>query len=274
MTEAAANPQNLPIFSREWFGQRHVVSSLSVLVFFLIWEFAPRLGMVDPDLTSQPSRVYFVAFDIIANDNLGRHIYVSLVEFFAGFGAAVLFGVPFGFLLGSSRRMSHFIDPPLMAIYATPRLTLLPIITLWLGIGMESKILVVFIGSAIPIIINSVAGIRAVDGSLTRLANSFCAPRLDIFMKILLPGSLPAVMMGLRLGLGRGVLGVIVAEMFVSQEGIGYQIVLYGSSFRVDHLIFYTLLVSCFGFVMTTIIRKIEERLDSWRSDNKWAGGT
>ena len=81
-------------------------------------------------------------------------------------------------------------------------------------------------------------------------------------------------MMGLRLGLGRGVLGVIVAEMFVSQEGIGYQIVLYGSSFRVDHLIFYTLLVSCFGFVMTTIIRKIEERLDSWRSDNKWAGGT
>ena len=80
-------------------------------------------------------------------------------------------------------------------------------------------------------------------------------------------------MMGLRLGLGRGVLGVVVAEMFVSQEGVGYQIVQYGSAFRVDHLIFYTLLVSFFGFAMTTIIRKIEERLDSWRSDNKWEGG-
>jgi sulfonate transport system permease protein len=272
MTEAVIARKGPEILSREWFAQRHVVSSLSVLVFLLIWEFAPRLGLIDPVLTSQPSRVYFVAFDIIENDGLGRHVYVSLVEFFAGFGAAVLFGVPFGFLLGSSRRMSYFIDPPLMAIYATPRLTLLPIITLWLGIGMESKILVVFIGSAIPIIINSVAGIRAVDGSLTRLAQSFCAPRLDIFVKILLPGSLPAVMMGLRLGLGRGVLGVVVAEMFVSQEGVGYQIVQYGSAFRVDHLIFYTLLVSFFGFAMTTIIRTIEERLDSWRSDNKWGG--
>jgi sulfonate transport system permease protein len=272
MTEAVIARKGPEILSREWFAQRHVVSSLSVLVFLLIWEFAPRLGLVDPVLTSQPSRVFFVAFDIIENDGLGRHVYVSLVEFFAGFGAAVIFGVPFGFLLGSSRRMSYFIDPPLMAIYATPRLTLLPIITLWLGIGMESKILVVFIGSAIPIIINSVAGIRAVDGSLTRLAQSFCAPRLDIFVKIMLPGSLPAVMMGLRLGLGRGVLGVVVAEMFVSQEGVGYQIVQYGSAFRVDHLIFYTLLVSFFGFAMTTLIRTIEERLDSWRSDNKWGG--
>lgn len=261
------------VFSREWFGQRKVVSSLSVLVFLLIWEFAPRLGMIDPVLTSQPSRIYFVSFEIIANDNLLRHMYVSFVEFAIGFGFAVLFGVPFGFLLGASRRLRYFIDPPLMAIYATPRLTLLPIITLWLGIGMESKIVVVFIGSAIPIIINSVAGIRGVDGSLTRLAHSFCAKSHDIFLKILLPGSLPAVMMGLRLGLGRGVLGVVVAEMFVAQEGVGYQIVLYGSAFRVDHLLFYTLLVSFFGFAATTLIRKIEERLDKWRSDSKWESG-
>jgi NitT/TauT family transport system permease protein len=274
MTETAtARAKTADIPGREWLGQRKVVSSLSVLIFLLIWEFAPRLGMIDPVLTSQPSRIFFVSFEIIANDNLLRHVYVSLVEFSFGFGFAVLFGVPFGFLLGASRRLSYFIDPPMMAVYATPRLTLLPIITLWLGIGMESKIVVVFIGSAIPIIINSVAGIRGVDGSLTRLAHSFCAMRRDIFLKILLPGSLPAVMMGLRLGLGRGVLGVVVAEMFVAQEGVGYQIVLYGSAFRVDHLLFYTLLVSFFGFAATTLIRKIEERLDRWRSDNQWQGG-
>jgi len=257
----------------DWLGQRKVVSSLSVLIFLLIWEFAPRLGLVDPVLVSQPSRIYFVSFDIIANDNLMRHIYVSLVEFFVGFGFAVIFGVPFGFLLGASKRLAYFIDPPLIAVYATPRLTLLPIITLWLGIGMESKMLVVFIGSFIPIVINSVAGIRGVDHTLPRLAHSFCATRTDLFLKILLPGSLPAVMMGLRLGLGRGILGVVVAEMFVSQEGVGYQIVQYGSAFRVDHLLFYTLLVSLFGFLMTTLIRWIEERLDSWRSDNQWDGG-
>jgi sulfonate transport system permease protein len=259
--------------NREWFAQRKVVSTLSVLVFLIVWEFAPRLGLVDASLTSQPSRIYFVSFEIIANDNLLRHVYVSLLEFTLGFGFAVVIGVPIGFLLGASRRLSYFIDPPLMAIYATPRLTLLPIITLWLGIGMESKIVVVFIGSAIPIIINSVAGIRGADGSLTRLAHSFCARQSDIFLKILLPGSLPAVMMGLRLGLGRGVLGVVVAEMFVAQEGVGYQIVLYGSAFRVDHLLFYTLLVSFFGFAATSSIRMLEERFDKWRSDNQRQGG-
>lgn len=257
---------------RDWLGQRKVVSTLSVLLFLIVWELAPRLGLVDPSLTSQPSRIFFVSFDIVENDDLLRHITVSLVEFLVGFGFAVAIGVPFGFLLGASRRLRQFIDPPLMAIYATPRLTLLPIITLWLGIGMESKFVVVFIGSAIPIIINSVAGIRGVDGTLTRLAHSFCAKPHDIFLNILLPGSLPAVMMGLRLGLGRGVLGMVVAEMFVSQEGLGYQITLYGSAFRVDHLLFYTLLVSFFGFAATTLIRKIEERLDQWRSNDQWSG--
>lgn len=275
MTRAAISSRTggRAVFSREWFTQHTVVSTLSVAVFLVIWEIAPRLGLVDPTLTSQPSRVYAASLEILATDDVARHVYVSLTEFSLGFFLAVLSGVPFGFLLGASRRVRYFIDPPLMALYATPRLTLLPIITLWLGIGMESKVVVVFIGSFIPIVINSVAGIRGVDHSLTRLANSFCATRNDIFLKILLPGSLPAVMMGLRLGLGRGLLGVIVAEMFVAQEGIGYQIVLYGSSFRVDHLLFYTLLVSFFGFACTTLIRKIEERLDNWRSASNWGGG-
>jgi sulfonate transport system permease protein len=233
----------------------------------------PWAGLVDPALTSRPSLVFVAAQDVFANDNLGRHIYVSLLEFSWGFSLAVLTGVPFGFLLGVSKRVRYFIDPPLMALYATPRLTLLPIITLWLGIGMESKVLVVYIGTFIPVVINSVAGIRGVDKSLTRLAHSFCATRNDIFFKILLPGSLPAVMLGLRLGLGRGLLGVIVAEMFVAQEGIGYQIVAYGSSFRVDYLLVYTLLVSFFGYAATILIRKIEEKLDSWRTSSQWRGG-
>ena len=158
MTEVAiARTGGRATFSREWFAQHKVVSTLSVTLFLIIWEVAPRLGLVDPSLTSQPSRVYAASLQILATDNVGRHIYVSLTEFGLGFVVAVLCGVPFGFLLGASRRVRYFIDPPLMALYATPRLTLLPIITLWLGIGMESKVVVVFIGSFIPIVINSVS---------------------------------------------------------------------------------------------------------------------
>ena len=145
---------------REWLGRRKTISTLSVVGFLVIWELVPALGLIDPFFTSQPSRVIFASLDIIANDNLGRHLYVSGAEFFIGFALAVLVGVPGGFLLGASKTLRNFIDPPLMALYATPRLALLPVIVVWPGIGMESKVVVVFIGAAIPIIVNSVATAR------------------------------------------------------------------------------------------------------------------
>lgn len=265
---AIARLPETQVFSREWFGQRKVISALSVAAFVLLWEIVPALGLLDPFYTSSPSRVIMVAFEIVGGDDgFFRHCYVSLVEFLGGFALAVLVGVPGGFLLGASKTLRHFIDPPLMALYATPRLALLPVLIVWLGIGMESKIAVVFIGASIPIMVNSVAGIRGVDGTLVRLAKSFCAKRHDVFFKILLPGSLPAVMTGLRLGLGRGVLGVIVGEMYVAQEGVGHQIMQYGASIRVDHLMFYTLLVSFFGFAATSGIRRAEEYFARWKPE-------
>ena len=148
-----------------------------------------------------------------------------------------------------------------MALYAAPRLALLRIPVVWLGIGVWSKIAVVFIGAVLPIIINSAAGPRAVDPSLVRAARSFGGSSRDVFSKVLLPGSLVAVMSGIRLGVGRGILGVVVGEMYVSQRGVGNQIMQMGSAFRVDELLFYTLLVSGFGVAAMTLIRKLEEGL-------------
>jgi NitT/TauT family transport system permease protein len=148
-----------------------------------------------------------------------------------------------------------------MALYATPQLALLPILVLWLGIGMGSKIAVVFIGAVIPIVVNSMAGVRQVERPLVLAARSFCASRRDVFIKVILPASLPAVMIGVRLGLSRAVLGVVVAEMYVSQDGVGNQIMRLGSAFRVDHLLVYVLLVSAFGLGLTTAARKLEERV-------------
>lgn len=120
---------------------------------------------------------------------------------------------------------------------------------------------VVFVGAVIPIIVNSIAGVREVDRSLVLAARSFCAKQRDVFTKVIFPASLPAVMIGIRLGISRGVLGVIVAEMYVSQSGIGNEIMKFGSAFRVDYLLFYVILVSVFGFTATTAVRALEERL-------------
>ena len=242
-------------------SKRAFISTLSVGVFLLVWEAAPRLHLVDPFYTSQPSRIAAASVGVIRGGGFLRDVSVSLSEFALGFSLALIIGVPAGLLLGAFPVLRYLLDPPVMAIYATPELALLPIIVVWLGIGIESKIAVVFVAAVIPVLVNSIAGVRQVDRSLVLAARSFGARQRQVFAKVILPSSLPAVMIGIRLGMSRAVLGVVVAEMYVSQEGVGNQIMRYGSAFRIDYLLFYVLLVSAFGFAGTAAMRKLEERL-------------
>jgi NitT/TauT family transport system permease protein len=239
---------------------RAAVSATSVALFVALWEIAPRLGIADPFFTSQPSRVLLAAIDVARSGTLLRDALVSLSEFATGFALALTIGVPLGLLLGTFRTLRYLIDPPVMALYATPQLAVLPILVVWLGIGMASKVAVVFIGAVIPIIVNTIAGVRQVDQPLVLAARSFCATQWDVFVRVILPASRPAVMLGVRLGLSRAVLAVVVGEMYVSQEGIGNEIMRLGSAFRVDQLLVYVLLVSAFGLAATDFVRRLEEK--------------
>jgi sulfonate transport system permease protein len=244
--------------SRVW------VSSLAVSCFVACWELAPRLGLLDPRLVSQPTRIVAAGIRIAGAGGLAVHLTTSLLELSLGMALALGVGVPLGLLLGASRPLREFLEAPLMALYAAPRLALLPILVVWLGIGLESKVAVVFVGAVLPIVINAAAGVRGVDRSLVVAARSLGARRIDVFRKVLLPGALPAVVAGIRMGIGRGLLGVVVGEMYASQRGIGHLILSTGAGFRVDELLFYTLLVSGFGVALTSGMRKLEERLRPW----------
>jgi NitT/TauT family transport system permease protein len=142
---------------------------------------------------------------------------------------------------------------------------MLPIIVVWLGIGIQSKIAVVFVGGVIPILVNTMAGVCGVERSWIIAARSFCAGELDVFAKVILPASLPSVILGVRLGLSRAVLGVVVGEMYQSQAGVGNEIMRYGLEFRTDYLLFEVLLVSLFGLAATSAVRALEEKL--WTAD-------
>jgi len=240
---------------------RATIGVSAVALFLAAWEIAPRLGIVDPFFTSLPSRVLLAGVEVLRSGTLAHDVLVSLTEFGSGFALALAVAIPLGLLLGAFPTLRDLIDPPVMALYATPQLALLPIFVLWLGIGMGSKIAVVFLGAAIPVVVNTIAGVRQVDRSLVLAARAFCATRRDVFVRVILPAALPAVMVGIRLGVSRAILGVVVAEMYVSQNGIGNQIMRLGSAFRVDRLLVYVLLVSVFGLAMTTLVRRLEERL-------------
>jgi NitT/TauT family transport system permease protein len=243
---------------------RRLVSTLSVLGFLTVWELAPRLGLVDPRLVSQPTRIFAAGLGVLREGGLASHLGTSLLEFVLGMSLALALGLPLGLLLGSSRKLRDFLDAPIMALNAAPRLALLPIFVVWLGVGLEPKIAVVLAGAVVPIVVNAAAGVRGVDRSLVTAARSLGGRRLDVFLKVLLPGAVPAVIAGIRMGLGRGLLGVVVGEMYASQSGIGHLILSTGAAFQVDELLFYTLLVSAFGVALTSAARRLEERLRPW----------
>ena len=236
-------------------SHRTLVSTLTVAAFIALWEFAPRAGAVDPRFTSQPSRVIAAGLEIIRTGSFRHDVAVSLAEFAIGFSLAIAIGVPLGLLLGRFTPLRYLLDPPIMAIYATPHLALLPIIVVWLGIGMQSKIAVAFVGAVIPIMVNTMAGVRGVERSWILAAQSFCAKGWDVFLKVILPGSLAGVLLGIRLGLSRAVLGVVVGEMYQSQAGLGNEVMRYGSEFRTDYLLFDVLLISVFALAATSAVR-------------------
>lgn len=244
---------------------RTLVSTLTVIVFLAVWEIAPRARLVDSTYTSQPSRVIAAGLEIIRRGGFFHDVALSLSEFAIGFALAVALGVPLGLMLGRFSVLRSLLDPPIMAIYATPHLALLPIIVVWLGIGMQSKVAVAFVGGVIPILVNTMSGVRGVEQSWVMAARSFCPREWDVFLKVILPASLPGMILGIRLGVSRAVLGVVVGEMYQSQAGVGNEVMLYGSEFRTDYLLFDVLLITGFGVAATSAVRVLEKKL--------WAAG-
>ena len=241
------------------------VSALAVLAFLVFWETAAVRGWADVRFISSPSAIWRAAFEVAREDDFAMHAWTSFVAFGWGFLLALTAGIGLGLWLGTSRRIRLFVEPPLMALYTAPRLALLPILIVWLGIGLASKIAVVFLGALFPILINTVAGVRSADVRLITVAQAFGATRADIFLKVLIPGSLPALLIGVRLGIGRAVLSVVVGEMFVSEAGIGHQIMTYGEAVQFDRLLVYAFTISIFGYALTVAVRWFETIVENWR---------
>jgi len=235
-----------------------------MLFFLLLWELAPRLGLVKPLFTSSPSRILVAAQWLFAN-GLWYDIWVSFSEFALGFGLAIAVGIPFGVVLGWFPTVRAMFEPFIISLYSVPRVALLPLIILWLGIGIESKIAVVFLGAVFPIIVNVMSGIGTVDDVLVKCARSFGASERQVLWTVVLPGSIPFMVAGLRLGAGRGLIGVVVGELVASQAGIGHMMSRAGATFQTDKVFVGVILLAIFGLILSKSLGAIEARVDSWR---------
>jgi NitT/TauT family transport system permease protein len=230
-----------------------------VIAFLILWEIAMPLGLVKVADISRPTLVVQSFFELAASGEIFPHLAISLKEFVIGFILSLIVGIPLGVVLGRYRFPNILLDPLLMALYTMPRMAMMPLLVVWFGVGVGATISVVFLGAVFPILINTSVGIQEIDPIWVRAVRSFGGNEWDIFKKVLLPGAVPPMMAGVRLGVGRGLLGMVVSEMYASTEGIGGQIAIYGNSFRTTELITLIAIVSLLGFLMVDLMRRVEE---------------
>lgn len=258
------------VFKRLWTNNSLVGFGTLALV-LLLWEGVYLTRWINPVFTSAPSRVGAELVKLFVEGSIWRHLYASGVEFGVGFGVSAVIGVVLGILMGWYGRLNAMLDPLVVALYATPRVALLPLIIIWLGIGMSSKIALVILSAVFPILVNTATGVRTLDAHQLEAAHSFGASDWQIFTTVALPGATPSIITGLRLGVARGLIGVFVAEMYAATAGIGFMIAQAGNSFLTDKVFAGVVIFAITGIVFNALLSKIEARFDAWRPQR---GGT
>lgn len=258
--EKPASPRSLPLRT-----QRFLVGSGTIVALLLLWEGVVAAGIVDPLYISSPSRVVSVGAAMFGSGVIWPHIRVSATEFLIGYFNAILVGVVLGVLTGWYRRMNYILGPFIDVLNAVPRITFLPLLILWFGIGMQSKIAVVFLGAVIPITIATQAGVRANEARLVRVARSFGASEWKLMTSIVLPGTVPFLFAGLKYGAGRALLGVVVGEIYASTAGVGHMIAEAGNLFDTDTVFLGVFLFMAIGILVSAVLNRIERHFDSWR---------
>jgi len=241
------------------------LGGVAVILFLALWEWAGTSGAINPLFTSAPSRVVTAFIRLINDGELGHDIVVSGLEFVYGFGLAIIVGIPFGILMGWYRWFNAVLEPFVNFFYATPRVALLPLMIIWLGIGINSKIAIVYLGAIFAILINTITGMHALDAQLIKAARSFGASDMQIFRTIALPGSVPFILGGIRLGLGHALVGVVVGELYAATAGVGYLIAVAGNTFQTDKVFVGVVIIAAAGMFVTAVFKRLEDHFDSWR---------
>ena len=240
------------------------VSSFAMIL--LSWEMAVRVGWLNPFFTSQPTAIAAALAREASSGDLARSAAVSLREFGAGYGMAILVGVTLGVLAGWFRTVEYALDPFIWFVYSAPLIAFYPLFVLWLGLGTHTVIAISFLLSVTPITVNTATGIRTLSPTLLLAARSFGARPRDVLWKVALPASVPMVAAGLRLGVGRALTGVVIAELFVPSGGLGSSIAYNGGLLRTTEMLASLMVIVVLGVICTQGLTFVESRFDSWRT--------
>lgn len=240
-----------------------VAARLAVLLLLIaLWWIASQT--VSRNIIPSPAETALAAGRLWGEGRLTAALVTSLVTYLGGFFLATLFALPLGALMGAFGLLGRTLEIYVYALAATPRVAFIPLIIVLLGLGLEAKLFIVFLGAIMPIIINTYAGVRQADADLVEMARSVGASRLRIFRAIVLPGALPYILAGLRIGATIGLINTVVAELYTAVTGLGGLLALYGNTFRMAEYFVVVLTLSAIGVAVTALLRVLEIRLTRW----------
>ena len=264
--------------------ERAILGVAGIVIFLVLWEgfergwwaelLQPLLGpqalrfQLKPIFISSPTRIARQAFAMFfITGTIWRDLGWSSLEFALGLSLAFIIGIPLGLAAGWYRRFSYAVEPFITALNATPQVAFLPLLILWVGTGLASRVLIIVLLAVLPIAISALAAVRTVDARLVRVARSFSASDARLFRSIILPSSVPLLLAGARLAVGRGMIGIVVGEIYGSASGIGAMMNQAGSRFETDKVFVGVLTIAVAGVALVELIRHIERRVEAWRPE-------
>lgn len=251
-----------PLDEKENFWPIRLVAIFS---FLGLWEILGSY-VVDPLMLSAPSKIVEALVDLLVSGELLDALYQSATTLIYGFVLATVIGILLGMFIGRYRKVEAATDWLVNGLYATPLVALIPLVTLWFGLGFSAKLFIVCIISVFPILINTASGVRNVGASLLDVGNAFAADERQTFVKIILPASIPYIMTGIRLGIGRAIIGMIVAEFYTSVGGLGALIMKFGNQYDTAAMFVPILTLALMGVLLTTVVRKAEAAFEPWKA--------
>jgi len=255
--------------NRLWQRSRELASDwlgvIGIVSFFLTWELATRLEILNPFYFPPFSKIILKGYELFANGSIWEHMWFSLTNFAIGLFISVVLGVLLGVPMGWYKNVSKTFDPLLSGIYATPLIALLPLIIMLFGLGSISKIIMTVLAAVFPILINTMVGIANTDVRLITMARAFGARDSQIFLKVSLPGSLPYIVAGIRVALGRALVYIVVAEQYGAAMGLGYLSSIAAQRFQMAAMFVPIIIIAGLGAGLTELLKSLERRLDKWK---------
>ncbi len=244
----------------------NLIRIASLIVVLAVWEVYGR--SVNPILFTYPTAIAQSAVTIIGDGELWQYLSASLVIFAQGLILSILIGLPLGVLMARVHIVNAVLDMYINALYAMPTVAIVPLLVLWFGFDTLAKTIIVFLFTVFPLILNTYQGVKNVEANLLEVARSFSSSERRLWTDVVIPSALPYILVGLRIAIGRGLVGVVIADFYTAISGIGYLIVLYANSFQTAKLFVPIVTLMLLGSLLTWLLQILEKRMTPWLEHN------